>query len=231
MSGRPELYDLTRPDKLPEQFVSWLRRLIAYNGQASSGGTIKTVTSADASITVTAPHGPTVDLSVASIAPRTVQVSIPLSTPDSSGYAFPSLTTSQVTTPYSNVRRLEPYCAAGNDSSWQGEIVVPQNYSSTPKIIILFTSEATSGNVRWFVSTSFEAAAANADPAWTDETAQNVATAGTANYRTDATFTLSTTPVAGKLMNVKVTRQGSSGSDTCTKNAAIVGCVFQYLGT
>jgi hypothetical protein len=157
----------------------------------------------------------------------TVQARVPvLDTPDSSGYAFPSLTTSNG---FSNVKRLLPYFSHSGDGAWVGTIRVPQDYGASPKIIVSFVVNATSGAVRWKVGTAIVADGVTEDTNYTTETAQNITVPGTALLRKDVTFTLTSTPVAGADMNVKVTREASNGGDTCTASAAIWAVNFQYV--
>lgn len=158
----------------------------------------------------------------------TVQVTVPLDTPDSSanGYAALSLNNG-----FSNVRRIVPGFTKSVDGTWEGAIRVPQNYSSTGKIILSAVANATSGAVRWIVSTSVVAASSSEDATYTAETAQNVTVPGTAKQRFDTTFTLTTTPVAGSTLNVKVQRNGANVGDTLAVDCLLWECIFQYTST
>lgn len=57
------------PDKIPEEFISWLHRKISNNPMIGGigGGTVKTITSTDGSIDVVYPNGPITDLSADAI--------------------------------------------------------------------------------------------------------------------------------------------------------------------
>jgi hypothetical protein len=158
---------------------------------------------------------------------HTIQGQIPLDTPDASGNAYPALS---LNNGFSNVRRVVPAFTKLVDGTWEGSIRIPQDYSSTAQIILSAVANATSGAVRWIVSTAVVASGVTEDTAYTAETAQNVTVPGTANQRFDTTFTLTTTLVAGSTLNVKVTRQGSNGGDTLAVDALLWECIFQYVG-
>jgi hypothetical protein len=155
----------------------------------------------------------------------TVQVPVLLDTPDSSGNGYPALSTNNG---FSNVRRVVPAFTKSVDGTWEGALRVPQNYVSAGRIILSGVANATSGAVRVRVSTSVVANGATEDPAYTDEAYVNHTVPGTANLRDDVTFTLSTTPVAGSTLNVKVTRQGTNGGDTLAVDWLLWEVVFQY---
>lgn len=58
------------PDKIPEQFLSWLHRKVGNNaliGTTNGSGGIEEITSDDSSVVVTDPTGPSVDLSVEAV--------------------------------------------------------------------------------------------------------------------------------------------------------------------
>lgn len=155
---------------------------------------------------------------------------IPLDTPDASGNAFPNLSTAA--SPgggFSNVRRILCCFTKSVDGTWEGSLRIPNNYASGGTIILSAVANATSGAVRWIVSTAVVAAGVTEDTAYTAETAQNVTVPGTARQRFDTTFTLTTTPVAGSTLNVKVTRKGTDGGDTLTVDALLWECIFQYV--
>lgn len=154
------------------------------------------------------------------------QVRVPIVTPDNSSFATPSMTTANG---FTNTRIVFPFFYNGHDSSWTGTIPIPQNYASHPQLILQTVTQATTGVVRWFVSTSIVGAGASLDAAYTAETAQNITVPGTTLFRQDVTFNLSTAPVAGATMNVKVTRNGANVADTCTFPAAVWECIFQFV--
>lgn len=157
----------------------------------------------------------------------TVQVPVSLDTPDASGNGYPALSTNNG---FSNVRAIVPAFAKTVDGTWEGRLRVPQNYASGGAIILSQVANATSGAVRNRVSTAVVAAAVSEDTAYTDESYVNTTVPGTAKQRFDITFTLTTTPVPGSTLNVKVTRQGTNGGDTLAVDALLWECIFQYTG-
>lgn len=155
---------------------------------------------------------------------------MPLDTPDASGNGYPSLSlTASPGGGFSNVRRIIPTFTHGVDGTWEGSIRVPHNYASGAKLILSFVVNATSGAVRSLVSTAVVAAGVTEDTAYTAETAVNTTVPGTARFRFDVSFTLTTTPVAGSTLNVKVTRNGANGADTCTVDALLWELIFEYV--
>lgn len=148
-----------------------------------------------------------------------------MSTADSAGNAFPGLSTQYG---FSNVRRLLPAFTNGVDGTWEGGIDVPDDYSSGGSILVRAVVNANSGAVRWIAGTAVVADSVTEDTAYTDETAQNVTVPGTAKQRFTTTFTLSTTPVAGSSLNVRIKRNGANGGDTCTAVALLWVVEFEY---
>jgi hypothetical protein len=156
----------------------------------------------------------------------TVQVPVYLDTPDNSGNSFPTLTLSNG---FTTVQRILPALSHAGDGTWVGSIPVPEDYSSTPKVIISAVTNAVAGAVRWVVGTSVIAAGGREDSAFTDETAQNVTVPGTTSTRFDSTFAITgNTPVAGASLNIRVKRNAANAGDTCTATALVWQVVFQY---
>ncbi len=158
---------------------------------------------------------------------------VPLDTPDASGNAFPGLSlNASPGGAFTNVRRIIPSFTTGVDGTWEGSIRIPQNYASGGTIILSAVANATSGAVRWIVSTAVVAAGVSEDTSYTAETGVNKTVAGTARQRFDQSFTLTTTPVAGSTLNVKVTRKGAGGlGDTLTVDCLLWECIFQYVSS
>lgn len=155
----------------------------------------------------------------------TVQIPITLDTPDSSGNGYPALSTNNG---FTNVRRVVAAFTKSVDGTWEGSMRIPQNYSSAGAVILSAVANATSGAVRWIVSTSVVAAGSSENATYTAETAQNITVPGTALLRFDTTFTLSTTPAAGSTLNVQVKRNGSNGGDTLAVDCLLWETIFQY---
>ena len=155
----------------------------------------------------------------------TVQISVPLDTPDSSGNGYPALSTGNG---FTNVRRVVPAFTKSVDGTWEGAVRIPQNYSSAGVIICSFVANATSGAIRVQVSDAVVAVSVTEDTAYTAETAANTTVPGTAKQRFDISTTLTTTPVAGSTLNVRVARIGTNVGDTLAVDALLWECLFQY---
>jgi hypothetical protein len=154
---------------------------------------------------------------------RTVR--IPLTTPDSSGNAFPNLTTRDG---WSNVRDLVTAFTQAVDGTWEGSVLIPIDYGSGGTINLRWAVNATTGNLRNRVGTSVVADGVTTDTAYTQESYVNTAVPGTALRRFTTSFILSTVLVASSTLFVQVTRNGASGSDTLAAIANLVGCDLTY---
>jgi hypothetical protein len=157
----------------------------------------------------------------------TIQIPIPLFIPDASGNG-----------------RLVFYDASphrfyvpgfdGDDNVagyWYGHVRVPQDYASTPKIILALAANVTSGVARMAVSTYTAADAESYDGTYTTETAQDITMPGTAYLRKDVTFSLTTSGglAAGDDLMVRIDHEGAHANDTLSvPDLLLVSCVFQY---
>jgi|SRR5581483_8955553 len=157
----------------------------------------------------------------------TVQVPVPLAVPDASGNGYPALVAG------TNVRMLVPAFVKDVDGDWWGIVRVPQNYASGGKIVCRIGANSTAGQVsRMLVATVVRDASAGWDAAaLTAETAQDITLSTTAYRPTDVTFTLSTTPAAGKDLIVKITHNGAHANDTLAVDTLLFQCVFEYTST
>lgn len=156
---------------------------------------------------------------------QTKTAPVPLDTPDASGNGYPALT---INNGFSNVRGVVPAFTHGVDGTWEGRITIPTDYASGGTIRLRLAANATTGNVRLQASSAVVADAGSLDPAYTNETATNTTVPGTAKERFTVSFTLSTTPVAGETLLVKITRVGSNIGDTLAVDALLFGCDFEY---
>jgi hypothetical protein len=154
----------------------------------------------------------------------TVQVPIDIMCPDATGFAYQSLLAG------TNIRGLFAAYTHGQDSKHWGIVRVPQDYSSTPVIIVRSAANSTAGQVlRLIVATIVLDTSAGWDAsALTAETAQNQTMSTTAYRPADTSFSLSTTPAAGKDLYCNIQRNGSSGSDTLVVDSLLFGAYFQY---
>jgi hypothetical protein len=157
--------------------------------------------------------------------PSTLQVPILVDTPDAAGNGFPLLSTRQG---FLNVRRLLPGFINGADGTWEGAIRVPEDYTSGATLTLSFVANAVAGTLRSRVSTAVVANGSSEDTAYADEAYVNTVVPATANLRFDVVTVLSTNPVAGSTLNVKVTRNGLSGADTLATIALLFECILQY---
>jgi alcohol dehydrogenase YqhD (iron-dependent ADH family) len=158
------------------------------------------------------------------LASVTKQVALPLNVPDGSGNAYASVVTGAGT----NIRQLIPAFTKDVDGFWWGILRVPQDYASTPKIILAIAANATTGVTSLIVSTKIIANAASYDQALTAETVQDITVPATAWVRDDVTFTLSTTPAAGSDMVFNIEHNGSRTQDTLAVDTLLFNAIFQY---
>lgn len=159
----------------------------------------------------------------------TVQTPVILDTADSGGNGFIALSTGFG---FSNIRRAQPALPHSVLGFWEGSCRIPQNYGSAGTVIVSLVANNTLGAgkaARVRVSTAVVASGVSEDTAYTDEAYVNVSVPATANQRFDQSYALTTTPAAGSTLNVKVTRDGASGSDTLVGiNCLVWETVFQY---
>jgi hypothetical protein len=152
-----------------------------------------------------------------------VQIPIPLSTVDSSGnaYAF------QIAT--ANIREVVAAFTHDVDGDWWGIVRVPQDYNGSPTIILRVGANSTAGSVTsFFVSTKVRDTAATWDTALTDETVVDTTLSTTAYQPSDVSFSLTTTPAAGKDLVVRIRHNGTRTQDTLAVDSLLFQAVFQY---
>jgi hypothetical protein len=156
----------------------------------------------------------------------TRQIELFLSVPDSSGNGYALLVST------SNIRQLFPTFLKDVDGDWWGVLRIPKDYVSGGTIILRLMANDTNGTVTSFiVSTKVLDTAATWDTALTDETVQDITMSTTAYRPTDATFTLSTTPVAGKDLIFKIRHNGTRGADTLAQDTILAQAIFQYISS
>lgn len=145
-----------------------------------------------------------------------------LTVPDSTGNGYAGLLST------TNIREVIPAFLKDVDGSWYGMVRVPQDYVSTPKLIPRILANATTGVTRINVYTSVKGDADVVDAALTAETAQDITVPGTAYTLKDVTFSLSTTPVAGKTLTLRIQHDGTHVNDTLAVDTLLYEAVFQY---
>ena len=123
-----------------------------------------------------------------------------------------------------------------NDTSTRlelyGKFTIPQNYVGSSKVVIDWTTTATSGNVVW----DYDYRAVGGDNAESlDQTGQDEAVTvtdaapGAANRRLEVTITLTAGNfVAGDTVEFLVARDGADASDTMAAAAQLVDLLFEY---
>lgn len=144
-------------------------------------------------------------------------------TADATQNAYPTLTTRLG---YTTVRRVLCTFINGANGAWAGSLIVPPDYTSAATLTLYMTADATSGNVKTNVATSVVAVGSSADASYTTEATVTTAVPASANQLFSVAYTLSTTPVAGRLLNVQVNRLGAS--DTLATSLQLIGCTFAY---
>jgi len=155
----------------------------------------------------------------------TIQIPITFTTPDSSGNGYAGLLST------SNIREVIPTFLKDVDGSWYGFLRVPQDYTSTPQIILRILANATSGVTRLNVHTSAKTDAEVVDVALTAETAQDITVPGTAYTLKDVTFSLASGPAAGDTLTVRIQHEGNHANDTLAVDTLLYEAVFQYSTT
>lgn len=155
----------------------------------------------------------------------TVQVPIPLFAPDSSGNGYPLLYDA------SPHRFLVPAFTKDVAGYWYGHVRVPQDYASTPQIVLSVAANATTGVTRLAVSTYTAADGESYGGTYTTETAQDVTVPATAYLRKDVTFSLTTSGglAAGDDLVVRVDHEGAHANDTLAVATILFSCVFKYV--
>jgi hypothetical protein len=116
------------------------------------------------------------------------------------------------------------------DGKVYGHIAIPAELAGTPsaKIVLITAYNATTGISRWVVGTAPAADGATLNPgSLTDETAQDITVPGTAYFRKDVTFTLTTPPVANGMLIVEIHHNGAHVNDTVAVNSLLQGAYLE----
>lgn len=119
------------------------------------------------------------------------------------------------------------FADTGGELSAQTTLYLPSDFTGSIDANIIWYTPATTGNCKWFLTTSFTSCDATATDDGTFNTASTVTTAapGTANRVTTSTITgvASSGSGANKLMHLKISRNGSDASDTIANVANLIG--------
>jgi len=153
---------------------------------------------------------------------------VPLDTPDSSGNGYAANT---AVLSFTNVRAVVPAFTHSVLGTWEGRVIVPTDYTSSAIVVLyLVTNSILAGKfTRFRVSTFVVASGSSLDFGYTDEAYVNIAVPGTTAQLFTQSYALSTTPVPGNVLNVKVTRDGGNIGDTLGANDVLLwACNFTY---
>ncbi len=119
------------------------------------------------------------------------------------------------------------YADASGGFSAQNGVLLPSDWSGTLNAKILWTTSATSGNVKWSLSTICTATNASEtdDPSFNTASTVTTAAPGTANrIQTSSISSVTVTGcAAGELLHLKLFRDGNDGSDTIGATARLIG--------
>ena len=153
----------------------------------------------------------------------TQQVPIQLTAPDSSGNGYAALVAG------TNLRQVFPAFLKDVDGDWYGFVRVPEDYNTGGKVVLRVGANSTGGLVTTMnVATLVRDTAATWDSALTSETQVDTTLSTTAYQPSDVSFTLSTTPAAGKDLLVKIPHKGTAANDTLTVDTLLFQAVFEY---
>lgn len=160
-----------------------------------------------------------------------IPINGPGNLPDTSGNVWPEAASLTQTND-----RYPQQVIMFNDTSTKvslgGNFIVPHNYVGSPKVYVLWTSTATSGDAVW----DFEYTAIGGDdsesldPSSDQEALSVTDTAPTASQRLlKASVTLTAGNLAADdIVEFKLSRDGADGSDTMAGDAAVYSILFEY---
>lgn len=170
--------------------------------------------------TVSAGVTGTANVAIAAGGPRAVQLAP--ANPDASGNGYAALVVG------SNVRSLVPAFVKDVVGDWWGIMRIPSDYASAAAIKISLAANATTGVTTMGLASRVVANAALYDGALTSESDIDVTVPGTAYTRVDATWTLSTTCVAGSDLIYRIRHNGTAVNDTLAVDTLMFNAVLQY---
>lgn len=142
---------------------------------------------------------------------------------DANGNSYPALYDA------SPHRHLLPTFKKDADGYWYGIVRVPENYASTPEVVLAVAANATTGVTRLTVSSYTAADAESLDGTYTTETAQDVTVPATAYLRKDVTFTLTPTLAIGDFLIVRIDHVGTHANDTVAVDTLLRGAWLKYV--
>ncbi len=154
----------------------------------------------------------------------TVQVPLTPMVPDATGNAYSTVIAG------SNIRAQFPAFAHDVDAAWWFICRVPEDYNSSPNVIVRVGANSTAGQVTSMIVASIvlDTAAGWDASALTAETVQDLTLPVVAYKPVDGTFSLSTSPGTAKDMIFKITHNGTRSQDTLAVDTLLFQAVFQY---
>lgn len=156
----------------------------------------------------------------------TATVPMMWTTPDTSGNA------TIVALSSSTYQEYPALTSTTADGRWHWLGYVPDNYASSPSLIVVYCANATSGVFR--VNTEFATAkdAEDQDQTLTASTAQEITVPGTAYLQDRVTFTANIpTLEPGDILYGAVHRDGDHANDTLAVPALLVAVLLSYTTT
>ena len=144
---------------------------------------------------------------------------------------------------------FEPYTVKATNDVWgrlvaifndtstriglRGGFVVPKNYVGSAKIVVVWTSTATSNDVEWDVDYRAVGGTESLDQTGTQETVNIASTAPSAIHeRTEASLTLTAANFAvDDEVEFELFRDGADGGDLMAAAAIVFSVLFEYTDT
>lgn len=123
---------------------------------------------------------------------------------------------------------------SGNDDELFGRFQVPQNYSGSAKLVIVWTTTATSGDVEWGIA--YRAVGGNDTESLDQATAQEALLSGNNDTAPSATdermeFLITLTEgnfAIGDTVQFILSREGADAGDTLAAAVRVYGLFFEY---
>jgi len=149
--------------------------------------------------------------------------------PDSSGDVFPEPASVKGTNDFFD-QLVWVFNDSGVKDSLYGIFQVPQNYVGTPKVVVEWTSTATSGNTVLDCDYRAVAIGESLDQATAQESITVTdAAPGTTDLMQEALMTATAGNFAiGDMVQFILSRDGASASDTLSAAITVVGVYFEY---
>ena len=143
--------------------------------------------------------------------------------PDNTGFATVTMVSSTI------VSQFPSLISTASDGRWYWRGYVPDDYASTPSLIVVAAANATSGVHRLNVEVNVAKDGEDQDPTLTASTAQDITVPGTAYLQDRVTFTANIpTLEPGDIIFGSVHRIGSHANDTLAVPTLLVALLLGY---